>query len=275
MSRNRTPEPKVRLIEDETSAERFALSLVERGALFAVSHSGGKDSQAMLIHLRRLGVPQSQMILFHADLGDVMWPDAMPHIEAYADGLDIIEALPATGFFAMVDRRRMFLTPSVRQCTSDLKRGPIEREIRRWLARHPDHSRVVVSCMGLRSDESRDRAMKPTLKWSERNSKRGREWYDWLPIHGFSKARVFETIREAGQEPHRVYGLGFSRYSCPFCFYGSDDEHRRAAQLMPALYANYCQRETRQRRLLPKPHRNSSRKRLNHAGQDPCHEAWR
>lgn len=40
--------------------------LVERGALFVVNHSGGKDSQAMTIALQSV-IPTDQLVLIHAD----------------------------------------------------------------------------------------------------------------------------------------------------------------------------------------------------------------
>lgn len=39
--------------------------MIEAGALFAVSHSGGKDSQAQMIRLRPL-VPPDQLVVIHA-----------------------------------------------------------------------------------------------------------------------------------------------------------------------------------------------------------------
>ena len=43
--------------------------LIERGALVAVNHSGGKDSQAMMILLSRV-VPREQLLVVHAPLAD-------------------------------------------------------------------------------------------------------------------------------------------------------------------------------------------------------------
>ena len=55
--------------------------LVQRGALVAVNHSGGKDSQCMTILLSRL-VPREQLLVVHAPLGEVEWPDTLALIEA-------------------------------------------------------------------------------------------------------------------------------------------------------------------------------------------------
>src|SRR4051812_15933837 len=62
--------------------------LIQRGALFVVNHSGGKDSQAMYLVLRDL-VPREQLTIVHADLGEVEWAGAVDHIKATICGESI------------------------------------------------------------------------------------------------------------------------------------------------------------------------------------------
>jgi hypothetical protein len=88
--------------------------LIKAGALFALNHSGGKDSQAALLHVLRY-VPQDQILLVHADLGEVEWPGAKEHIAATAPCLPLLVAIAATSFFEMVERRGKFPSPSIRQ----------------------------------------------------------------------------------------------------------------------------------------------------------------
>lgn len=45
---------------------------IEQKALFVINHSGGKDSQAMMIELLKL-IPQDQLLVVHASLGDIEW----------------------------------------------------------------------------------------------------------------------------------------------------------------------------------------------------------
>jgi hypothetical protein len=59
--------------------------LIERGALFVVNHSGGKDSQAMYLQLREI-VPADQLVLVHADLVRAEWAGAVAHIQATTSG---------------------------------------------------------------------------------------------------------------------------------------------------------------------------------------------
>lgn len=221
-------------------------SLVARNALFVVNHSAGKDSQAMLLYLREIGIPEDQMLIVHADLGEVEWDGVLDHIHATAGNIPIITARSKTSFFAMVERRGMFPSPANRQCTSDLKRGPIEREVRRYLKANPHFGGLVVNCMGMRAEESAARAKKAAgFRYSVRNSKAGREWYDWLPIHALTERDVFRLIREAGQEPHWAYAAGMSRLSCVFCIMASEADLRTAARLMPDLYRRYVHAEQR------------------------------
>lgn len=53
----------------------------EEGGLFFVSHSGGKDSQAMYNYLAyELKIPMNQIIVVHAHLGKIEWEGVEEHI---------------------------------------------------------------------------------------------------------------------------------------------------------------------------------------------------
>ena len=131
----------------------------------------------------------------------------------------------------------MFPGPRWRWCTSDFKRGPIEREIRRFLKAHPRFGGRIVNCMGMRAEESSDRAHLVPWKRNQQNSKAGRAWYDWLPIHAFSTDDVFHVIEQAGQQPHWAYAEGVSRVSCIFCLFGTEENFQIGARLYPICTA--------------------------------------
>lgn len=218
-----------------------------------VSHSGGKDSQAMLIRVLQQ-VPPSQLLVVHASLGEAEWPGTLEHAQqqAAAAGLPFIVGVAVKTFFEMVEHRfkvrpgpnsPCWPSASNRQCTSDLKRGPIEREIRRYAAARG--LKVIVSCMGLRAAESSGRAKLPVFRKNDRGSVAGREWYEWLPIHDLTREQVFATIRDAGQEPHWAYAEGNDRVSCTFCIMGSPRDIANGARLRPELYAKYVEIEER------------------------------
>lgn len=231
--------------EDQREALATALTLRARGALFAVNHSGGKDSQVMTLRLSRL-IPPEQLLFVHAPLTDAEWPDTIEHLRAtLPPGARLIFAPTASGktLLERVRERGQFPDPKRRWCTSDFKTGPINRELRRWLKEHPEHAGQVVSCLGFRADESSERARK--IAWSrlDRESIAGRHWYLWYPILDMSERDVYAEIAAAGQRPHWAYAKGASRLSCILCIYGSPEDWRIGARYNPRIYRDYCEAE--------------------------------
>lgn len=242
--------------------------LVARKALFAVNHSGGKDSQAMMIRLLNI-IPAAQMLVVHASLGEVEWDGALELAQKQAAdaGAPFVVARAnwedgsSKTFLNMAERRfanrpdvPSFPSSKQRQCTSDLKRGPIQREILRFMK--ANGHKLVVNCAGMRAAESNDRsklepfvALNTKLDKNGRIShplaKAGREAYDWLPIFTLSTAEVFETIKNAGQEPHSAYAGGNERLSCVFCIMGSKRDLALGAKARPELFAKYVEMEAR------------------------------
>ena len=142
----------------------------------------------------------------------------------------------------MVLRRGMWPSASFRQCTSDLKTGPIGKFIRQDLKARG--KTLAVNCMGLRAEESANRAKKEALtlnkKWSL--SSGARTVYDWLPIHDMLEGEVYDTIYQAGKKPHPAYGARGelnTRLSCVFCIMGCQNDLAHGAMENPHLYATY------------------------------------
>ena len=221
--------------------------LIRAGALVSISTSGGKDSQAMTILLSRI-VPRDRLVAIHAPLAEVEWPNTVQFIRATLPlGMPLILAPVASGktLLDIIEERGRFPSPKVRWCTSSMKRGPIERELRRYLKANPRFGGRIVSAMGMRAEESPARARKPPWRLNERNSRAGGSWYDWLPILDLTEREVFRVIRDAGQSPHPAYAMGMSRLSCVFCIMASRADLRTAVRLQPALYAHYADLERR------------------------------
>ncbi|WP_028085670.1 phosphoadenosine phosphosulfate reductase family protein [Dickeya zeae] len=213
--------------------------LISAGAIFYVSHSGGKDSQAMYALLSE-HIPHNQIVVIHASLGDVEWPGVIEHIkENTTHDLNIVQA--GKNLLGMVKSRGKWPSASFRQCTSDLKRGPIQKFIRQDIKRRGGG--IAVNCMGLRSQESAARAKRNPLSLNKSQSVRGRDVYDWLPVFDLTTEQVFETIASAGQKPHWAYSTGNERLSCMFCIMGSLNDLRNAATLNPYLYRRYISLE--------------------------------
>jgi 3'-phosphoadenosine 5'-phosphosulfate sulfotransferase (PAPS reductase)/FAD synthetase len=224
-------------------------ALSDRGAVFFCSHSGGKDSQAMYSYLRRIGIPHDQLVVVHANLGEVEWPGVIKHIERNIEHrLHVVKA--GKTLLEMVERRHEsrpdvppWPSPKHRQCTSDLKRGPIQKFIRHELKRRGVS--IAVNCMGLRAEESSARAKRPSWVQNKALSKAGREVWDWLPIQHWPVADVWAQIKQANQEPFHAYKSGNERLSCMFCIMGCEGDLRNAAAHNPALAAKYIELEER------------------------------
>lgn len=227
--------------------------LISSGALFVVNHSGGKDSQALYAFIAGI-VPHRQIAVVHADLGDVEWLGAKNHIvENIRHPLHVAKPIWKDGspkyLLDMVRRRHEKLVAQGRDaspwpdkgnrfCTSDLKRDPCNKVIRR-LSKESGRA-VIVSCFGFRAEESTDRARKQVLAKDNRNNgKAGRTWYEFSPLHSLTVGQVFETISDAGQTPHWCYAEGNTRMSCVFCVFGAKADWRNGAQHHPDLASEY------------------------------------
>jgi len=226
--------------------------LIEDGAIFYCSHSGGKDSQAMSNFLREI-IPAEQLCYVHANLGEVEWDGVISHIKNTIDGLlNIVQG--KNTLLQQVEKRFQtrpnvpsWPSPRYRQCTSDLKTGPIMKFIRNDLKARGKST--GVNCVGIRAEESSKRAQKQSFSLNVKGtvSKRvTRTLYDWLPIFDWSEAEVYDFIDAAGQKPFWAYGDRGSlnsRLSCVFCIMGSKSDLRHGAKENPELFQKYLNLE--------------------------------
>lgn len=224
--------------------------LIGQGALFVSNHSGGKDSQAMLIKLIEI-IPANQLLVVHASLGPMEWEGAMElaQEQAEANSLPFIVAKASKTLLEMVERRfenrpevPSWPSASTRQCTSDLKRGPIQREVRRFAKAHG--FKTIVNCLGLRAEESPGRAKRQVFsKMGISNSVN--TWFEWLPVHDLLTGEIFQVIKDAGQDPHFAYALGNDRLSCVFCIMANKRDLKNGATEYPELLQQYHELEVK------------------------------
>ena len=130
----------------------------------------------------------------------------------------------------MVRHRGKFPSPAQRQCTSDLKRGPIQTWIRRNVS-----DPVVVNCMGIRADESPARAKKRKLCRDRKQTNSKRTVWNWLPIHDWSEKQVREYLAARDIPLHPVYRY-LHRFSCRVCIYMSRDDLKSVATNDPEAF---------------------------------------
>jgi 3'-phosphoadenosine 5'-phosphosulfate sulfotransferase (PAPS reductase)/FAD synthetase len=134
----------------------------------------------------------------------------------------------------MVEQRGMFPSPQSRQCTSDLKRGPIEKFIRSL------PHKVFVNCIGIRAEESHSRSRLAPLSRNEKLTTRDRTVYNWLPIFDCSLADVLAWHWTNAIRLYPVYvpeyhkdgttGGYLRRFSCRVCIFATDSELRAIYQ---------------------------------------------
>ncbi len=216
-----------------------------------LNSSGGKDSQAMIDYIVDLadaaGV-RDRLMVVHADLGRVEWEGtrelAQRQAEHYGLRFEVVKR-PQGDLLDHIEARGMFPSPSARYCTSDHKRGQISKLFTK-LWREGDGSHVrILSCMGMRAQESSARAKLEAFSNDKRNTNGRRTVDTWLPIHEWSVEQVWECIRESGVEHHRAYDLGMPRLSCVFCIFAPRNGLLLAGKHNPELLDAYVEVEER------------------------------
>lgn len=239
--------------QGQGSADPIA-ELVAAGAHFYVSHSGGKDSLATYGRVCEI-VPSDRITVVHANLGEVEWDGIIEHIEANIEHpLTVVSAVFKDGspktFLEMVRRRHetrpdspCWPSPQYRTCTSDLKTGPIDKFIKADMKRRG--ITVAVNVMGLRAEESGNRAKRPELALNDRFTAPtlDRQVWDWLPIKMWPERRVFDFVAAKGMKQHHAYADGNDRLSCQFCIMGCDGDLQNAARQNPELAQKYLDME--------------------------------
>jgi len=132
---------------------------------------------------------------------------------------------PNKTYLQMVERRGMFPSSTTRQCTSDLKRGPIEKFVRAL------SQKVIVNCTGIRSEESSQRSKQIPWKANKSLSVAGRSVWDWMPIFDESLGKVLSWHWQTETPLHPVYvpefhrdgttGGYLKRFSCRLCIFAT------------------------------------------------------
>ncbi len=226
--------------------------LISLGATFYVSHSGGKDSQAMYSLIREI-VPNDQVVVVHANLGEVEWHGVIDHIRANIEHpLNIVEGVWADGspktLINMVENRAQkrpdapaWPSSKNRYCTSDLKRDPIHKFIRHDMKNRG--AMIGLNCTGIRAEESVGRAKKNPFDICKRLTNKSRTVYEWMPIFDWSTQDVFAYIESVNQKPFWAYAEGNERLSCVFCILGSPTDLTNGLKHRPELFEKYMKLE--------------------------------
>lgn len=223
--------------------------LLSANAAVAVGVSGGQDSQACLLavheHLNSIGHTGPRLAV-HADLGRVEWLQSLPKCKEMAEFLGWELLVVRGGNGDMMDRwltrwRRNvaryqslecvqvilpWSTASLRFCTSEKKTNPISSALKR---RFPNQD--VVNVVGVRREESANRAKQPVSKPDSKIVSRGREGATWNAIIDMKRAEVIPFIESYGLARHQAYTeYGMTRVSCSFCVLAAAGDLRSSTQ---------------------------------------------
>jgi 3'-phosphoadenosine 5'-phosphosulfate sulfotransferase (PAPS reductase)/FAD synthetase len=271
MPRRTIGEPIVDLFDLGLTTPRFGIdaapqvdAVLAAGAPVFVSVSGGRDSQALAYrvsaHLDDIGHSGSRYLI-HADLGRVEWRDSLPVCERLASrlGLELIVVRRKAGDmmarwqsrwdgnvarYANLECVKLILpwsTAAQRFCTAEMKGQVLAREMRR---RHP--SGDIVSAVGIRREESPNRARMPVWKEDARTKRARGLGHTWNAILGWSRDQVNQYVRSRGDVLHEAYTVwGSTRVSCAFCMLGSEHDLRASVSCPDnqAIYRTMCELE--------------------------------
>ncbi len=214
-----------------------------------ISSSGGKDSQAQLDVIVNLadsqGVSRDRLIVVHADLGRVEWKGTAELAERQAKhyGLRFEKVSRREDLLTQIEKRGMFPDSARRYCTSDHKRDQVGKLITRLHRESGKADFRLLSCMGIRSDESKAREKKVPFKKDNRSSTQSRHVDIWFPIFKWTVKDVWARIEASGVEHHEAYDLGMSRLSCVFCVFAKKCDLQIAAKANPELLDEYIRVE--------------------------------
>ena len=227
--------------------------------IILINSSAGKDSQAMLDYVHSLAVAegvQDRITVVHADLGRAEWSKtgelAAEQAAHYGARFEVVsrppsqKALPGVSgdLLDHIKERGMFPSSSARYCTSDHKRGQVSKVMTMLVDERNSYRPIkILSCMGLRAEESPNRAKLPQLKRDARQTNGKRIVDVWLPIQNWSTDEVWARIRQAGTRHHPAYDLGMGRLSCVFCIFAPKQQLVLAGKHNPELLAQYVQVE--------------------------------
>jgi 3'-phosphoadenosine 5'-phosphosulfate sulfotransferase (PAPS reductase)/FAD synthetase len=218
-----------------------------------INSSAGKDSLVAKWEVCRIASEQNyskeRIHVSHQDLGAMEWAGTFDLVAEQSSyfGLQVhySKRRDKDGneetLLEYVKRRRKWPSNKQRYCTSDFKRAPGLRVVTALTKQMGSCKALYV--FGFRKDESPARSKRSPFSVNKLLTTKKRKVYDWLPIHNWSTAEVWETIRSNKLPYHPAYDLGMPRLSCVFCIFSPFDALVIAGKHNPELLQEYVETE--------------------------------
>jgi 3'-phosphoadenosine 5'-phosphosulfate sulfotransferase (PAPS reductase)/FAD synthetase len=195
-------------------------------AVVIASVSGGKDSAAMCLYFKERGIP------YRAVFADTGWEAKETYAYLRGPLTDAIGPIEEVGYpggmEALVGKKGMFPSRTIRFCTEELKVKPLHAFIQRV---HDETGHPVISAIGLRADESAARAHLAPIDGITLKSKL--EVTIWRPIIDKPESWVIEMHQKHNLMPNPLYLAGASRVGCWPCIHSRKSEIRFMAEHDP------------------------------------------
>ena len=206
------------------------------GRRVVASVSGGKDSAAMALHLRELGVEFDSVFLdtgwehpltyeyLRGELPSVIGPitwlrPRLPEIDPATIRRPLVRAAVENGNAMVITclSKGMFPSRVIRFCTQALKVYPMQE----YLNARVEGGDDVLNCVGIRAAESEARSKMDEWEWSQ-----GFDCEVWRPLLRWSEEEVIAIHRRHGLKPNPLYLRGATRVGCWPCIYARKSEIR-------------------------------------------------
>jgi len=220
--------------------------------VIVINSSAGKDSQCMLDvvveQADAANFSRGRIVVVHAHLEGSEWEgvEELAREQAAHYGLRFEIVSRSQGILEHAEARGMWPSPTSRWCTSDHKRDQVSKLLTRLRNEFLEKRQMrVLSCLGMRAQESPARAKLQPLSQDRRNSNGRRHVDTWLPLHAWTADQVWGRIKASGVRHHWAYDKGLPRLSCVFCIFAPKAALLLAGKLNPEMLQKHVDAERR------------------------------